>query len=321
MLPAFVGVDLGGTGIRLHCIVAGQDIAEVSFLTAELDDLAPPARVLRIAAEISGLVPPTTALNAVGLGATGPVDPRTGEITNEATLPQLSGIGLRRRLMEQLGVPVVIDNDSVAAALGEFSVLNPSETSRLLMITLGTGVGGCLLLDGQPLRTETGTHPEIGHLPVFESGPACYCGLRGCWEPQASRAALQARVSRLLGPGIAPAQALTVAESRALTDGDIRGQFLDYGRCVGRGLATLQLVYGPSVVVVGGGASRYFALFEPGIRQELTQDPAYCPPSSIIAAQLGQSAGAIGAALLASRSHAGWPSAGGSAALWMKGPG
>ena len=302
---AFVGIDLGGTGIRLVCLVDGQAVGDVSFLTSELDEMTPGERIHRLAHKVRAIVPAVRSLARVGIGATGPVDVGTGVIDNRATLPQLSGFDLPGQLAAVLGVPVCIDNDSVAAAIGEWSRYDGHPPGRLLMITLGTGVGGCLLVDGGPLRTSIGTHPEIGHLPVHDDGPACYCGLRGCWEPQASRTALQDGLSRLVESTVPRDGVLTAAALRISDDAAVRDCFLDYGRKVGRGLAVLQVVYGPSVIVLGGGAASLFDHFEAGIRQEFTQDPAYCPPSLVVPSQLGERAGAFGAAVMAQRSAAG----------------
>lgn len=297
---AYVGIDMGGTGIRLLCRIDGQAVGDSSFRTSALDPLTPAQRIDRLTEEVHRLVPGKAWLAAVGIGATGPVDLRTGEIDNDATLPQLSGINVRTQLQRRLGVPVYIDNDCVAAAIAEWSLLELHPASRLLMIILGTGIGGCLLIDGQPLRSSTGTHPEIGHLPVFEAGPACYCGLRGCWEPQASRTALQNQLAELLRP--TGEDILTTAAARASEESAVRDCFASYGSKVGRGLASLQVAYGPTLIVLGGGAARFFAHYEAGMRREPTQSCAYCPPGSIVASQLGAPAGAMGAAVIAERS-------------------
>lgn len=300
-----IGIDIGGTGTRFVARSAGRVVGESVRSTVELAAGAIPERITRVLDDIALLVPAGHALAAVGIGATGPVDPATGEIDNVATLPGFSGIGLVRELTGRLARPVVIDNDAVAAALGEHAGAG-ARARRLLMITLGTGVGGALLLDGTPWRTASGTHPEIGHLPLFGngpvgSGPPCYCGLTGCWEPRASRAALERDLAEGLGGRLASVEILPAAARRYADEGAVRAVFGAYGERVGRGIACLQAVYGPDLVVVGGGAARYFPLFEESLRGALSQDPDYALPARIVPAVLGERAGAIGAAVLAER--------------------
>lgn len=300
-VEAFVGVDIGGTGVRFLSRSDGAVSGESVRSTAELGMGTPATRISRMEQEIRHVVPVGHRLAGVGIGATGPVDLVTGEIDNPDTLPDFSGIGLVPALALALGCPVVIDNDAVTAALGEYSDGAGRASTRLLMITLGTGVGGALLVDGVPWRTGTGSHPELGHLPVFEEGPACYCGLHGCWEPQASRAALQHLLAEVLGAGVPLRELVSTAAARYPDDEAIRATFHRYGDRVGRGIGCLEVALGPTTVVVGGGAATAFTHFEPGIASTRTRGGAYAVSAPVVAAALGERAGAIGAAVLAER--------------------
>ncbi|MEU1666741.1 ROK family protein [Streptomyces sparsogenes] len=299
-----VGIDIGGTATRFVVTENGHAVAEATRLTAELGAGPATARMDRISKVITGLVPGAAGPDAVGIGASGPVDVQNGEILNPATLPWFSGIGLARTLRERLGKPVLIENDSVACAVGEYHLGAGRGIQQLLTITLGTGVGGALLVGGRPFRGGHHAHPECGHIPVFgvdgDAGP-CYCGLPGCWEPRASRRALETLLMPLLPAQTPLSEVVREGAARYPTHTSVRDAFHQYGTAVGRGLACLQTLYGPERIVVGGSVAKHLALFREGLETELSQDPIYTRPAKIVAATLGESAGALGAAALAER--------------------
>ncbi|MEU3294444.1 ROK family protein [Streptomyces longwoodensis] len=297
--PIAVGIDMGGTATRLVALHQDRTVGQTTELTAELGAGTATERVERLVGRILDIVPPGHTLGSVGIGASGPVDPVDGEIHNPATLPAFSGIRLVERLREHLSVPVTIDNDAVVAALGEHRFGAGRGADRLLMITLGTGIGGALLIDGAPLRTHTGGHPEAGHIPVLPAdGPPCYCGLRGCWEAGASRTALQMLLGPLVDRSVPDDALIAHAANRCTTDPGVRQAFHAYGVAVGRGLACLHSLYGPSRTVIGGSAAAYLHLFRPGMDTELVQNTSYAPPVELAKATLGDISGALGAALV-----------------------
>lgn len=259
---------------------------------------APADRVERLAAQVSRLLPDATKLAAVGIGASGPIDVRRGTIDNTYTLPAFSGFPIVEALEEKLGCPVLLESDAVVAAVAEHRVGAGRGAARLVVVTLGTGIGVCLLIDGAPFRGPGGAHPEGGHVPIESGIIRCYCGITGCWEQAASRLALQARLGPLLPPGTPADLLVRHAAAAALTDASIRDAFTAYGRLVGRGLCTLQTMYMPDVVVLGGSAAAHLDLFREGMHHELDRPVAYIPPMEIRAAALHE-AGAVGAALLA----------------------
>ena len=162
-------------------------------------------------------------------------------------------------------MPCVIDNDAVAAALGENSYGAGQHSPALLAITLGTGIGVALLHGSTPYRGADGVHPEAGHIPVPGPPAPCYCGLATCWEQLASRTALDAATGHA-----------TDQVAAAARDGDQHSrQILDrYAEHVGAGLATLTTVFRPARIVVGGSSAQYLPLLRPGIDRALAQDPA-----------------------------------------------
>lgn len=257
-----------------------------------------PERVEQVAALIGGAVPAGGRLAAVGIGASGPVDVARGVIDNPYTLPAFSGFPLVAALQGRLRCPVSIESDAVVAAIAEHRAGAGQGAARMVMVTLGTGIGVCLLVDGDPFRGPASAHPEGGHIPITGGTDRCYCGMTGCWEQVASRSALQASLAPLLPSGAPPDQLLPLGAAAAPADARIREVFTAYGRLVGRGLGTLQSLYMPDVVVLGGSAAAHLGLFAAGMDRELERPADLVRPMAIRGAVLDE-AGALGAALLA----------------------
>jgi glucokinase len=284
--PVAVGIDLGGTGTRVVALDTDGVIRR--------EQTTPTAADLATARAVSGLIETVARMAAgldlqgVGIGASGPVD-AGGVIRNPSTLRAFSDIPLATIIADRLAVPCVIDNDAVTAAIGEHRYGAGRDCDALLVVTLGTGIGVCVLNHGRPVRAADGSHPEAGHIGV--SGPAapCYCGLASCWEQVASRTALN---------DLAGGRAEEIA--RSARNGDPAGTdlFGEYGARVGAGLATLLTLYRPDRVVIGGGAAQYLDLFQARMRQSLIRSSEYSCTSEFLAADIGSVAGAVGAAVL-----------------------
>lgn len=292
------GVDIGGTGLRLVLLEASREVAAVTVPTATFERFASVDRPAQLARHIVQLLPSGSQLLSVGIGASGPVNVARGVIENPGTLPVFSHFPLVAPLREQLQVPVAIDNDAVTAALGEYHLGVGLGSRRMLAITLGTGVGVALLVNGQPWRAADGSHPEGGHIPVGDDPHQCYCGLFGCWETLASRSWLQAQLANLL-PNVAyERQDLAFFQQRAVDDARVRELFERYGRQVGRGINSLAMLYGPDLVVLGGSAAQLLPLYEPALRRAMQRRAGFELNVPVVASSLGDAAGALGAALL-----------------------
>jgi glucokinase len=285
--PVTVGVDLGGTGTRIVVLDADGTVRrETSSPTAA--GISP----TRAAAELADSIAAAAAgfaLRAVGIGASGPVD-RLGVIRNPDTLPAYSDVPITDIINDRLGIGCVIDNDAVTAAIGEHNNGAGRGSDTLLVVTLGTGIGVALLCHGHAARAADGSHPEAGHLAVNGPSAPCYCGLPTCWEQLASRTALD----RLTGN-----RSAELAIKARTGDPDAAAVFDVYGRRVGAGLGTLLTLLKPDRVVIGGGAARYLDLAETGMRRSLRRAPGFTAVLELRAAELGNLAGAIGAAILA----------------------
>ena len=292
------GVDIGGTAVRVSIGGERDPSGSLSVPTESFAAGTISERVERLATLISGLLPRRGRLVAVGIGASGPVDVKRGVIENAYTLPAFSSFPIVAALEAELRCPVFIESDAVVAAIAEHRVGAGRQAGRLVMVTLGTGIGVSLLIDGNPFRGLGDAHPEGGHIPIVSGTDRCYCGITGCWEQVASRSALQACLGPLLPSGTPPEQVLKQAAAAALTNPAIHNVFENYGRLVGRGLCALQAMYMPDVVVLGGSAAAHLHLFRAGIDKELNR-PADFMPGMVIRGAVLQEAGTIGAVLMA----------------------
>jgi len=271
----WVGVDLGGTGVRVVVAdEAGEAVTGSTVPTSTFDDDA----VDRLTELIQDLVPGARLLG-VGIGASGPVDLTTGRINNPDTLPQFTGHDVAGAIERALGVPTWIDNDVVVAGLAESRWGQARGSRSLLCVTLGTGIGAVLIRDGSPVRASDGQHPEGGHLPVNGEGHPCYCGLPQCWEQVASRTALD-----------------RLRNSAMSDDAEL---WTEYADRVASGLITLLTLYHPAAVVIGGSVAQHWAELEPPLVESLSRFREFDPSVPLLASDLGERAGALGASLLA----------------------
>ncbi len=289
---------MGGTGTRIVLLDGAREVASDTVPTAWFSTLSQPLRARTLVNKLGDLLPAGYALASLGIGASGPVNNQTGIIENDDTLACFSFFPLAAQLRDMLAVPVAIDNDAVVAALGEYHLGAGRGSQRMLMVTLGTGIGVALLDKGEPLRGSDGRHPEAGHIAISGDPISCYCGLTGCWERLASRGALQQALTRAL-PGLqwnADTPAMLVES--AVTRPRVAEILTRYGESVGRGLTTLLTLYGPDLTVLSGSAAALLPLFKNGLDAALARASGYAVNSNITQSSLGDAAGALGAAIL-----------------------
>ncbi|MGH3473063.1 MAG: ROK family glucokinase [Nocardioidaceae bacterium] len=307
-----IGVDVGGTKIAAGVVdAAGRIIEEVR---RETPARASDATVAAIIDVVQGLTE-QHPIAAVGIGAAGFID---ADRSTVLFAPNLSwrDVPLRQAVEEAAGVPVVVENDANAAAWGEFVFGSGKDDDDLLLVTVGTGIGGGLVADHRLYRGAFGIAAEIGHMRVVPGGHRCGCGNLGCWEQYASGSALvrEARAFAAAGtPMAADLLALANGDASAIdgpmitlaaTQGDAWAIELleSAGRWLGEGIASLAAVLDPGVVSIGGGvAEAGELLLEPiraAFRAQLT-GRRFRPELEIRQATLGNRAGLIGAADLA----------------------
>ena len=287
------GLDLGGTKCLGVAWRDGQVLAQQRAAT----DTDGPGDVIELLVDVTNqLRAAAGAAHAVGVGAPGLVTSE-GVLARAPNLPGVHDLALRRRLEEEVGLPVVVENDAAAAAWGEFSTGAAASAHSMLAVTLGTGVGGGIVLDGPLVRGVNGFAAEIGHMIVREDGRPCVCGKRGCWEAYASGSALGRLARERLG--VSGEQATTAA-----LRGDAEALVLlgEYAGEVALGLGNLIEILDPEVVVISGGLVEVGDVLLAPVRSALPEfvySWAHRPPTPVVGAQLGERAGAIGAALLA----------------------
>jgi len=293
-----LGVDLGGTGIRYARVTAdGRLIGRP--VAMPVIDRRRPAVVAQLRAVVDGACAGAGAVSAVGVGVPGFIRRDRGVVVSSPNFPDWRDVPLRRLLQRGMAVPLILENDANAAALGEAWLgAGCGARGTLVMVTLGTGVGGGLVLDGGLLAGRDGMAGEIGHQTVDPNGPRCGCGNHGCLEMYASLTGLAANYRRRGGRH---GEDLSGEElARRARQGDVQAQkvFADMGWALGITLANLINLLNPSRIVLGGGLSGAWRLFIGGVRQEIKQR-AIRPAARGVAirrATLGSSAGMIGAA-------------------------
>jgi glucokinase len=299
-----VGIDIGGTKIAAAAVEpTGQILSRSTVLTeAQRGFENGMRRIVRLIDDVlrdAGRA--RTDLDAIGIGCAGPVNPLAGTIDNPYTLPTWDGVDIVHPLEAAFDVPVGLENDADAAALGECWLGAGKGGSIVVMITVGTGVGGAVILDGHVYRGIDGSHPEIGHLAIDAHGPCCYCGMRGCWESLASGTAIAAAM-RAHTPDRDPDSitgASVIADARR-GDPVARDVIEQAARVTARGIFTLLNLYVPEIVVLGGGVMQAYDLFAPAI-DDLVNRNTMAPIDRIIIspAALGNDAGLLGAVRLA----------------------
>jgi len=299
MSDPVLAVDLGGTNIRLAAVDNDGNILHLvrrgtpHGVTAE--------GLASIFAEMASECGNATAKTFAAIGAGVPANvTSSGILQHLPNIPSLEGTDLRAFVAEKLRLPVVIENDATAAAIGEAWMGVSKGIGNSILITLGTGIGGGVIVNGEPLRGPDGGAGKLGHICVEPDGHQCGCGSHGCIEQYASATAML-RMAREAG--------LEVENSRQLFDlwktgnGAAKDVFDSVGRHLGITLAGLVNTFNPEIIVIGGGAAAAWDAFIGPLTQELRLR-AFKEPverAKVVRTQLGDDAGILGAASSAFR--------------------
>lgn len=293
-----VGIDLGGTGIKAGaCDETGRILERKSIPTGLADG---PAAVLDRMAQLARDL---GAQKRVGVGSPGLIDHAGGRVIESPNLQAMQGVPMRREIADRLGLAerdVTLENDANCAGFGEHWCGAGVGESDLLMITLGTGVGGGLVLKGAMYGGPGGMAGEIGHVCVDPNGPPCGCGRNGCVEQFSSATAATKRAQAAGLPREKPGDLALLSKLARASDGPERKLMHDIGRDLGRGLGMVVCLLDLRVFVIGGGFGAATDVLEAGIRAGL-RDRSYgdrLQSVRILPAKLGSDAGWIGAARL-----------------------
>jgi glucokinase len=308
-----IGVDLGGTNVRAALVSRdGQIVRQARRSSlAEQPAAATLDQIIAACREVMDVSPSgQSPILGAGIGLPGIMDTDTGICFWSPNFPQWKDVPIGLRVSEALEVPVYILNDGKCAALGELHFGAGRGARHMVMITLGTGIGGAFVVDGKLLMGPNGSIGEVGHHTIDVNGPRCGCGNFGCWEALCARDAIIDLADRTLQGGresllrtLAPRGGITPKiVSRAAREGDAvaREVLQEIGFYIGVGVANLMNLMNPERFVIGGGiAQAGELLFGPICR---TVDSRAVPlqrrTAAIVPAELGDGAGVMGAAAL-----------------------
>ena len=314
-----LGIDLGGTKVSAAMVdpdgrIVGRARAKTKAWRDDEDVFATIARTGHQAIGDAGLA--LSDLVAVGIGAPGPLDPGTGYII-ESTNLKFKNFPLGPRLAEEFGVVTTVENDVNAGVYGELRAGAARGSRDVLGVFVGTGIGGGLILDGHLYHGSSLNAGEVGHIIIKAGGPRCGCGNRGCLEALASRVAITRDVRRAIKRGRKSVLASRLKKQNDLLSSQILKTAYDKrdalavrvmnrtAKSIGIGLGSLVNLFGPEMIVLGGGVIE--AMGDEFIRRidRATRKIAFeiCVRDlKIVKAELGDDAGVIGAAMLARES-------------------
>ena len=293
-------VDIGGTKIAVGMIDPNGKVLSRRESPTDADrDYAEALRGIVDMLRATTLAANTT-ITGIGIGSTGPVYPLTGEIGELSFFPNWKGANPVRDLTQAFSVKVALENDADASALGEAGWGAGKNKSRLIYVTVGTGIGTGIILDGEVYRGVDQAHPEIGHQLIDPSGPACLCGFHGCWESLAAGPAMAAWMEGN-APGDYPHRANLTAKRicELAQQGDewATRAVEREARYLGLGLANLVTMFVPEVIVLGGSVMKSAGLFLETIRRTIANSCRFVPneKTELALASLGEDANLIGA--------------------------
>jgi glucokinase len=301
--PYSIGVDLGGTNLRAAAVDrAGQQLGKQAGAVhlreghdAVVSDIVASIQALRTRFGVAQLA-------GVGVAVPGFIRLKEGIVENSANLPSLEGSPLRDEIQQKLGAPVILENDANAAALGEKWLGAGRDVDDLILLTLGTGIGGGIVLNGQIVRGRDGMAGEFGHMTVFPDGNPCGCGNTGCLEKHASATAISVMARLLqLGESLSAEDVFRIATQGSGEDAHKAKRIFErMGVALGIAIGSLVNVFNAPLVLLSGGPLAAWDLFAPSMFAE-TRRRSFTfshTETRIEKALLGNEAGLYGAAYL-----------------------
>lgn len=310
MSPArCISIDLGGTQVRVALLEGPRIIRRASAETAVTG--GPPAILSQFETLIDqvcdGTDPKSTA--GIAISSAGPLDSEAGIILGIPTIPGWEIFPIRSVLSDRFDLPVLLENDGIAAAFGEWRHGAGRGLQNMSYLTVSTGIGGGIVVDGRLMRGIKGLAGHVGHMRLSQAGPQCACGASGCFEALASGTALGIRgraASRALPSGFLGLAAQTdVVSARQVFEGARAGDqqclslVAQEARYLGQGITSMIHLFSPERVVMGGGVAQAFGLMETGIHEVIRADAL--PPFKdvrVVQAELSDNSGLIGAAAM-----------------------
>ena len=302
-----IAVDLGGTHIRAAAYRRGETRPlKHQKIKTRSEDESIFGRLLHLIEEV---IPANETLEAIGIAAPGPLNPRTGIIIETPNIQEWKHFPITEKLEAHFGCPVYLGNDADLAALGEWRYGAGQGHDDLLYLTISTGVGGGVISGGALVQGRDGLAAELGHVTVRAGGEICSCGKRGHLEAYASGTAIARYVEDQLKDPLTESSlrsstkrtAKTIAAAARGGDSLALSAFNRAGKYLGIGVASFLHIFNPSIVIFGGGVSEsgdlIFEPFNASLRAHIF-NPAYLENLIITTAALGDDAGLLGALAL-----------------------
>lgn len=297
-----LGIDVGGTNVKLGIVDAKGKILARSAMPTKPYNRNKTLLIKAIFTQIRALFNNSKIsfkqLAGIGIGLPGAVDPFKGLVIFLPNIPGWKNVPLRAIFEKEFRVPVLLENDVNMITLGEWKYGAGKGKNDLLCMTLGTGVGGGLIFDGQLYRGASFAAGEIGHMPINENGPHCNCGGWGCFEQSVGNRQLLEKISRIFG-----SRTLTIPDVYALAlKGDQKALkfFKETATHIGNGLVGVVNLLNPPLVIIGGGVSNNHRFLFPTINQVIQKRAMKVQAKlvKIVHAKLGDDAGILGARVL-----------------------
>jgi glucokinase len=315
MAKRLLVIDLGGTKIASAIFADNTIIARDHLLT--LAHMGVSQVISRLIKSIEHLLKETglrlSQLESICIASAGIVDMNKGIVTVSPNLPGWQNVPLRNKIKEHFGIETYLLNDASAAALGEYILGAGTNGSNIIYITVSTGIGGGIIINGDLYLGTCGSAGEIGHMSIKANGPRCYCGNKGCLETLASGTAIAREAISLVRSGEKTSlngmvgnkiESITAKEvSIAAQNGDVLAKkvVLKAATYLGIGMANVVNIFNPDMIIIGGSVSKMGELLLGPVRHQVLRRAFGLSAQgvSIVPSKLGDDAGLIGAALFA----------------------
>jgi len=299
-----IGVDLGGTNLRAALLNSDGEILDKQMEATHASDgwkKVIARMVANIAQQREIAVKRGLIVSAVGVGAPGVIQMDRGIVVKSPNFPDWNNLPLRDELEKALGIPVEIENDANVAALGEQWLGAGRGIDSMILLTLGTGVGGGIVLNSRVWQGADGMAGEIGHMTLIPDGRQCACGNTGCLEMYASARGIVRSYQETAGKNLPDITSMQVYQAAREGDAAAKKVMKDMGRLLGIGIANLINIFNPQMIVLGGRVKDAWDLFIGATHEEIMRRAFQVPAerTKIVPSQLGDDAGMVGAAAMA----------------------
>jgi len=311
----YIGIDVGGTGIKAGVVTEEGKIIKSCAIPTKKD-----SHYTELIKDMAELINKTLkeasvsmdSIKSVGIGFPSAVDEKEGVVVYTANI-NLNNAPVVEELKKYIDKPIYIGNDANCAALGEFFALNDDSVENFIAVTLGTGVGGGIIINKKLYTGANGSAGEIGHIRLVTNGEKCSCGRDGCWECYASATALireskkaadnnpDSYLAKNIAANGGRSNGKLVFDTAAKGDKTAQGVIDNYVKYIAEGIIDMINIFQPSVIAIGGGVSRQGDNLLNPIKEYIkgkTYGDTFITPCKITMAKLGNDAGIVGAAFL-----------------------